>query len=215
MKKSGFLFIFLLVNLFFYSKNSDKDFLVTFMKENNLNATMIIENLNGSKKSIYNLKRSEEKYLPASTFKIVNTLIALQTGVIKDENEFIKWDGKDKGLPEWNKDQNIMSAFPVSCVWFYQELARRIGNEKYLYYLKKINYGNCKTGKNIDTFWLDGELRISAKEQIEVMKNIYLEKYPFNKEYYIVLKKVMIVDKKDMFPDQRINILFGLKPDGQ
>lgn len=44
----------------------------------------------------------------------------------------------------------------------------------------------------MDTFWLDGDLRISAVEQVEVMKNVYDEKYPFEKTYYAILKNIMI-----------------------
>jgi beta-lactamase class D len=197
-KLSLILFLFTVL-LLTYCQNTDTAFLEKYMNQNNLKGTIIIENIDSSKKYTYNVKRSEEYYLPASTFKIINTLIALQEGVIKSEKEYIKWDGLDKGLAEWNKDQNILTAFPASCVWFYQELAKRIGNERYLYYLNKLKYGNGKTGKNIDTFWLDGDLRISAKEQIEVMKNIYFESYPFNKNYYDILKKLMIVAKSEKY----------------
>jgi len=193
------VFLVFLISLTICNKKTDKIFLDVYMKENKLTGTVIIENLNKGEKFIYNEKRSKEPYLPASTFKIINTLIALQEGVIKDEYEIIKWDGKDKGFAAWNKDQNIISAFPESCVWFYQELARRIGNKRYLYYLNLLKYGNGKTGNKIETFWLDGDLRISAEEQIEIIKNIYLEKYQFNKKYYDILKKVMIVDKSDKY----------------
>jgi beta-lactamase class D len=39
---------------------------------------------------------ARRRTLPASTFKMINTCIALETNVIKDENEVIKWDGKTK-----------------------------------------------------------------------------------------------------------------------
>jgi len=90
----------------------------------------------------------------------------------------------------------MKSAFSASCVWFYQELARRIGNDKYKTYLKEMNYGNMKTGSAVDSFWLDGDLRISAIEQLEVMKKIYGEKYPFDKRCYSILKNIMVVDTK-------------------
>ena len=125
------------------------------------------------KTNIYNKERSENKYLPASTFKIVNTLIALQEKIVKDENEIIKWNGKDYGMAVWNKDQNMKTAFATSCVWFYQELSKKIGNDIYLKYLKNINYGNEKTGPIVESFWLEGDLRITAVEQIELLRKIY------------------------------------------
>lgn len=176
-----------------------KNFLKDYIKKNNLNATVIVENIKTGKKIIYNKKRAKQSFLPASTFKIVNTLIALEERVIQDENEIIKWDGIDKGYAPWNQDQTLVTAFPISCVWFYQELAKRIGNNNYLTYLKKLNYGNRKTGKELTTFWLDGELRISALEQINIIRNIYLEKYNFNSNHYQILKKIMIVDKTEEY----------------
>lgn len=199
MNKLLFILLLSIGLLSCFSQNTDNTFLEQYMKENNIKGTVIIESLKENRKYIYDIVRSEERYLPASTFKIINTLIALQEGIIKNENEYIKWDGLDKGLAEWNKDQNILTAFPASCVWFYQELARKIGNDRYLHYLNELKYGNCKTGKNIDTFWLDGELKISAKEQIEVIKNIYFEKYNFDKNNYDILKNIMIVDKSEKY----------------
>lgn len=167
------------------------------MEGNHLNGTVVIESLKTKERHVYNEKRSKEYFLPASTFKIVNTLIALWEKVIHDETEIIKWDGKDKGRVEWNKDQNLKSAFAVSCVWFYQELAKRIGNDRYLIYLRKIRYGNMKTGSGVDSFWLNGDLRISAVGQISVLKDIYAKNGPFDGSAYEILKSIMIVDKTD------------------
>src|SRR5690242_862350 len=78
--------------------------------------------------TIYNLPRFRDSaYLPASTFKIVNSLVGIQTGVAKDENMVIPWDGVTRPIAEWNKDMTMKEAFNVSCVPWFQELARRIG----------------------------------------------------------------------------------------
>ncbi|PKL40637.1 MAG: class D beta-lactamase [Spirochaetae bacterium HGW-Spirochaetae-1] len=176
--------------------NSNKGpFLRDYMRDNNITGTVVIESLQTNKKFVYDEKRAAVRFTPASTFKIVNTLIALQEKAVNDENEIIKWDGRVSEFADWNRDQSIKSAFGVSCVWFYQELARRVGNGAYMSYLKRMNYGNQKTGEHIDTFWLDGSLQISALEQISVLKNIYNEKYGFDKKNYEILKEVMIVDR--------------------
>lgn len=171
------------------------EFMSDYFETNNINGTVIVSSLNTGKEYIYNSKRSNEQFLPASTFKVLNTLIALQENIVADEYDKIKWDGEDKGLKEWNKDQCIATALPESCVWFYQELARRIGNEKYISYLEQIGYGNEKTGGKVDTFWLEGDLRISAREQINFIKNLYNETYDFDARNYNILKETMIVDK--------------------
>jgi beta-lactamase class D len=166
-----------------------------YIDDNQIKATIIVSSLSTGKEDIINKERCEERFLPASTFKIPNTLIALQEGIIKNENDILKWDGKDKGVKEWNKDQSLKTAFPISCVWFYQELAKKVGIEKYLEYLNEMDYGNKKTGTKIDTFWLEGDIKISAKEQIEFLKKVYKEDYSFNKNYYKILKKIMIEEK--------------------
>ena len=164
-----------------------------------LTGTMIVSSLDGKTEYVYNAVRSATRSTPASTFKILNTLIALEEGVIKDEKEVIKWDGKDKGFDAWNKDQTLESALPLSCVWFYQELARRIGNERYVAHLKKVGYGNEKTGPDVTTFWLEGDLKISAREQIDLLKGLYRETLPYRKANLTLLKKLLIVDENPGF----------------
>ncbi len=199
MKRIVLLLICVLFTFLAWSKNVTDSFLKKYMEENNVNGTVVIESLNSHKMHIYNEKRSKIRFLPASTFKIINTLISLQEKAVKDENEVIKWDGQDRGMADWNKDQNMKSAFQISCVWFYQELAKRVGKDIFVSYLKKMNYGNFQTGERVDSFWLDGDLRISAVEQINVLKNIYKEKYAFDRKNYEVLKSLMIVDKNENY----------------
>lgn len=80
--------------------------------------------------------------LPASTFKIINSCIVLELGAIKDEHELIKWDGQNRSpegmnIPAWNRDNNLKEAYRNSTVWFYVELAKRIGKRRYRSYLTK------------------------------------------------------------------------------
>ena len=58
----------------------------------------------------------DSAYTPASTFKIVNSLIGIQTGIITDENMVIKWDGVKRWNEDWNKDLTMKEAFAVSAV---------------------------------------------------------------------------------------------------
>ncbi len=167
--------------------------------EREVKGTIIISALDSKTEFVYDKERAGKRFLPASTFKIPNTLIALEENAIDNEMEIIKWDGKDKGWSPWNKDQTLETAFPLSCVWFYQELAKRVGNMKYLYHLDKLNYGNKKTGPEVTTFWLDGELKISAREQIDFLKKLYKEELPYKKIYIQLLKHLMIVKKSPAY----------------
>ena len=178
---------------------ADDDALTKLFQERGVEGTIIISSLDGKVNYIHNSRRSETGFIPASTFKIPNTLIALEEGVVKNEKEVITWDGTDKGFAAWNKDQTIETAFPVSCVWFYQELARRVGNRKYLAHLKKLGYGNEKTGPDVTTFWLEGDLKISAKEQINFLKKLYAESLPYSRATIKLVKKIMIVEENSRF----------------
>ena len=176
-----------------------EDDLAKLFAEKGVEGTIIISRLDGKLEYVYNPLRSGTRFLPASTFKIPNTLIALEEGVIKDEKEIIKWDGKDKGLDAWNRDQSLETAFPLSCVWFYQELAKRIGNERYSTHLRKMSYGNEKAGPEVTTFWLAGDVKISPKEQIEFLKRLYAESLPYRKDHIAIVKKLMIVEENPRF----------------
>lgn len=179
--------------------NADEAGLAKLFNKRNVKGTIIISSLDGNTESIYNKARSEKGFLPASTFKIPNTVIALEEGAIANEKKIIKWDGEDKGWSPWNKDQSLETAFPLSCVWFYQELAKRVGNSKHLSHLDKLHYGNMKTGPNVTTFWLEGDLKISAREQIDFLKKLYKDQLPYKYEHLKILKKLMIVEETPQY----------------
>lgn len=147
----------------------------------------------------YNLKRCEEKFIPASTFKIFNSLVGLETGTVKDQFEVFKWDSVKRFYDMWNQDLDMMKAFKYSGVWFYQELARKIGEDKMQHYISLNHYGNENITGGIDKFWLDGGLRISADEQIEMLKKLYDNKLNFSQRSMDIVKNIMIYDQTDEY----------------
>lgn len=185
-----FLKVILMLGLFCSLYAEDASIAKLFDDET-IVGTMLIESLDGTERYVYNNVRAMTPLLPASTFKIPNTLIALQEGVVSADSN-ISWDGVERTVRAWNQDQNLKSAFKSSCVWCYQLFARNIGIEKYNEYLKKLHYGNEKTGHNVERFWLDGELRISAYEQIAFLKKLYKNELPFLQEHIDLLKSIMI-----------------------
>ncbi len=145
--------------------------------------------------TIYNLPRYRDSaYLPASTFKIVNSLIGLQTGRISGENMVIKWDGVTRSVPGWNKDLTMKEAFAVSAVPYYQEVARRIGKDTMQQWLDSLHYGTQKITSNIDTFWLDNSLKVKPDEQLGLVKKLYFQQLPFDKRPQTIVKKIMLQD---------------------
>lgn len=145
----------------------------------------------------YNPARCDSEFIPASTFKIFNSLAALESGAIKDEYEIIQWDSVKRFYDMWNQDLNLSQAIKYSAVWFYQELARRIGEEKMKEYITLNHYGNEDITGGIDLFWLEGGLRISPDEQIEFLKTVYSYKTAFSRRSVDILKKIMIYDQTD------------------
>jgi beta-lactamase class D len=135
---------------------------------------------------------------PASTFKIPNSLIAIETGVLKNENEVLKWDSVKRRIPSWNQDTDLKDAYRNSTVWFYQELARRIGLKNYEKYLSGCDYGNQQISK-VDTFWLDEAIKINPENQINFLKALYEEKLPFSERTFRIVKKIMIEEKNENY----------------
>lgn len=154
---------------------------------------MLFDNGKGTFK-VYNLDRAKERFTPASTFKIFNSLVGLETGVIKDTAMVIPWDGIKREMPEWNQDLSMNRAFHVSAVPYYQEVARRITKPVMQKWLDTIKYGNMKISK-IDTFWLDGSLKISPDEELGFVKKLYFDQLPFHKLTMQWVRSVMLMEK--------------------
>ena len=153
--------------------------------------------------TVYNLPRFRDSaYLPASTFKIANALIGIETGRIVNEKMIIKWDGNVRVFAngdtakDWNKDLTMEEAFKVSAVPYFQEVARRIGKDTMQYWLDSLHYGTSKITTRIDTFWLDNSLKITADEQLGFVKKLYFNQLPFRKNTtQEVVKKIMLQEK--------------------
>lgn len=178
---------------------NEADSLKIFFDDFNVEGCFILYDYQRGEYITYNQQRCMERFIPASTFKIFNSLAALETKVISDENEIIEWDGVDRQYEKWNQDLNLAQAFKYSAVWFYQELARRIGEERMNESVTENHYGNENIGGGIDRFWLDGELRISPFEQIEFLRKLYSGNLEFSERSIDVVKKIMIYDQTETY----------------
>ena len=140
--------------------------------------------------------------LPASTFKILNSLIALEYKAVKDENEVLKWDEVERTIggvkmTAWNKDTDLKTAFKNSTVWFYVELANRLGRKKYEEILPKCKYGNHNFSEKGTDFWNYGEFAVSPVNQIEFLVNLYENKLPFSTQTMEKVKEIMISEQTE------------------
>jgi beta-lactamase class D len=159
----------------------------------------VLHDAGAKRVQVYNAARCDSAFLPASTYKIFNSLVALETGVVKDENDTIRWDGVTRQIPAWNADQNMRSAIRYSVVWFYQELARRIGERRMQDYASRAHYGNEDISGGIDLFWLQGGLRITPWQQIALLERLYGNDLPFSATTMEKVKDIMILEKTEEF----------------
>jgi beta-lactamase class D len=123
----------------------------------------------------------------------MNAMVGLETGVIPNADYTLKWDGMHYDIPAWNHDHTLRTAMQNSVVWYYQELARRVGGLQMKYWLEKSHYGNADTSGGIDKFWLYGGLRVTPEQQIDFLKNLHGNKLPFSQRSLDIVKQIMIV----------------------
>lgn len=166
-------------------------------QEFGVEGSILIYDQNNDQFYQHNAPRNSTAFPPASTFKIFNFLIALETGVIGDETTVLTWDGIDRGISEWNRDTNLRQAYKDSAVWFYQVLARKIGYERMNNFINQVGYGNRKIGTKeaIDKFWLEGPLQITPKQQIEFLRRLHQGDLPFSKRTLDLVKDIMVFEQ--------------------
>jgi len=202
-----FLFVVIAVLNSCSPNNVDEDkSLAKYFSENKVTGCFGLHNNATNQFTFYNKKRfTDSSYLPASTFKIVNSLIGLQTGVISSDSMVIKWDGVQRRVADWNKDLTMYEAFRVSAVPYYQEVARRIGKERMEYWMDTVNYGAgakdtaFRIHSPIDTFWLDNTLKITPDEELGLVKMLYFDQLPFFKTYQEKVKRAMLFENTTMY----------------
>lgn len=158
-------------------------------------ATLLVSSSDGAEQHVYNASRANKRFSPASTFKVLNTLVALQLGIVKSAESPFKWDGSKHSVPSWNRDQTLDSAFRISCVWCYQKIAREVGLERYREVLENHDYGNKHTSDQVDLFWLNGKIKISAVEQVQILRDIADYSIGFKREHIDILKTIMLVEQ--------------------
>lgn len=163
-------------------------------REFGLEGSILIYDLNNNRSYEHNPQRNATPIIPASTFKIFNAMVALETGIVPDDVAVLTWDGIHRDIEAWNHDTNLRQAFKDSTVWFYQVLARRAGHERMQQFIEKVGYGNRQIGTaaDIDRFWLQGPLQITPKEQINFLQRLYRDNLPFSKRTINLVKDIMV-----------------------
>lgn len=143
----------------------------------------------------YHPEECRVRTTPVSTFKVLNSLIALETGIASGPDFSLPWNGTHYSIEPWNHDQTLRSAFSVSCVWYFQELAKRVGLERYKQILPKVGYGNGDVTGGVTEFWLQSSLTISPDEQVDFLRLLHARKLPFSDKTVDTLLDIMTLSR--------------------
>lgn len=180
-------------------KVENQNNLKKFFDDFKVTGSFIFYNLNEDLYTGYNIGRCRERFLPASTFKIFNSLVGIETKLISDSNSIFYWDSIKYRVNKWNQDLILREAFQYSCVPCYQALARKIGMQRMKFYIEKEHYGNEVITGPIDYFWLNATLKISQFEQIEFLIKLYKEELSFSYKAMQLVKHIMLVENKSKY----------------
>ena len=161
----------------------------------NLNGAFVLYDSNAERWSRYQPERCAERFLPASTFKIFNAMVGLETGVIEDETFVIRWDGRQRRVAGWNEDQDLATAISRSTVPYFQELARRVGEERMRHWITAEPFGNSDISGGIDQFWLSGGLRISPDEQVAFLRRLFAGTLKFSDRSMSIVRNIILIEE--------------------
>ncbi|TWP46536.1 class D beta-lactamase [Lentzea tibetensis] len=155
-----------------------RDDLQSVFQREGTKGTFVLYDVQAQRYTYVDLCRGRERAIPASTFKIVNTLIALETGAVSSVDEVIPWDRTPQPFPSWEHDMSMREAIKISNAGIYQQVARRVGLERMTGWVDRLGYGNERVGPVIDQFWLQGPLKISPEEQTRFLARLAQDRLP-------------------------------------
>jgi beta-lactamase class D len=163
--------------------------------------TFVILDLRRGRTLRHDEARARERFPPFSTFKVPNSLIGLETGVIRDANFEIKWDprkypraGETANFASWWQDQTLRTAMQRSAVWYYRELASRVGEERMGEYVRRFRYGNEDISGGLTRFWLGSSLKISADEQVEFLRRLVAGELPVSGRSAQIVRDIITLE---------------------
>jgi len=171
------------------------------------NACIMIRDNNHESVDYYNKERCMERFMPASTFKIMGSLVGLETAIAPDEQYVIPWDSVVRGRDTCNRNMSMREAFRVSCYGYFKAIADKAGRKTLQEYLDTVKYGNMELGKEFDAAWVtDGVLKISADEQVGFVKRLYFNELPFSERTQRIVRSMMLWEET---PEYRLSYKTG------
>lgn len=158
-------------------------------------STVVVRRITDGQVWISNPDRAAQAFIPASTSKIPHTLIALETGFAAPGTVFT-WDGTLRFLDAWNRDQTLTTAYRRSAVWVFQEITATLGHAQMARWIATLEYGNRDIGAaaRLTTYWLQGPLKISAREQVDFLSRLASNQLPLSSDTLDQARDVMRAD---------------------
>lgn len=176
--------------------------------------TFVLYDLDADTYAVFDRERAQTRYIPASTFKIANSLIGLQVGAVANVDEVLPYGGAPQPFKDWEQDLPLREAIRVSSVPIYQELARRIGRPRMQTWVERLGYGNREIGSVVDRFWLDGPLRISAVEQVRFLAKLVRGELPVRDDVVAAVREITLLERTDAYAlHGKTGWVFSTEPD--
>lgn len=157
-------------------------------------ACLLLYDLTSKRTLIDSGRECRRATLPCSTFKIVNALIGLETGVLRGPSDRFHWGGRRYGIKPWNRDHTLQSAMRYSVVWAFQQLATRIGLPSMRTWLRKLRYGDQNLSGGLTLFWLTS-LKITAPQQLELLRRLYRDQLPFRRTTQRTVRELLVLKR--------------------
>jgi len=156
---------------------------------------------------IVGARRANTRYLPSSTFKIPNSLIAIDAGIASGAEQRYPAPNPNylvAGSPFLSAtcegDLTLRTAFRNSCIPIYQQIARQVGIEAYRAGVRAMRYGNRQVDTApVDSFWLQGAFAISAREQVHFLERLRRGELPVSRHAMSEVRGMMVVDDQSGF----------------
>lgn len=163
-------------------------------------AVVYAEDLSTGERYAFVRSKIKDRHPPFSSFKLPHTLIALETGVAADLEHSIAYDPSKRPPAsywprDWAQDQTLASAFERSAAWYYQDLTQSIPSDTYRGYIGHFGYGQSDFADGNDSFWLDGSLRVSAKEQASFLRRLLIGQLEVSPQNIELLSAVSVVKR--------------------
>lgn len=157
----------------------------------------IIYDLNADIYNTYQPSAITQRLAPCSTYKIYSAIHALEQGVITTSDNSMQWDNLDRGIPTWNRNQDLNSAMKNSVNWYFQRLDEAAGADELESFYASIGYGNGYIGNNTSYYWNGSSLKISPLEQVKLLVKFYKNDFGFDKENIDAVKNSIFLSQNN------------------